>query len=335
MFDKSIGMYVYEYTFLDDLSFIQPCENNSEINGFTIIEIFKKHGWEGDGEIGIIWLPPFLTDDGSTDGTYLWHVKQRNNGISYIISPCSIPIGYLGSNNSSGQTFSSISENTKINLKKLKNWQNEIISQQRYLDSIPDHPEKNKLIQRALISMHDNIISEFKVWIDSYYLDMLQEKYIYKNSKIKINLSKVKISANVVSQQDWEGLTEHHKNWLTQANFTSDAWNSFIEYSMNEKVKCLYSAAGFNPDKSIDNKIRTHIEIRNCIHHENGVVSGKLLKRMGGLKNLKLSSGEIYTKGDKLEISAATIISLLDALEGFVTSYRVFMRDFFFIKKSI
>ena len=53
-------------------------------------EEFRNNGWEGDGEIGLIWIPSFFfipppnTDHGQVFGTYIWHVKQHNNGTSYL-----------------------------------------------------------------------------------------------------------------------------------------------------------------------------------------------------------------------------------------------------------
>ena len=120
--------FVYQYEFLDDLSaIIDPYEskddfnileqNSKEILDQTIDEVkrlFHINGWEGDGHIGLIWVPPFI-DIGypeDTWGTYLWHVKQYNNGTSFIASPF------------------------KLDLKRLKN-QNEIISHNHYRNMEP------------------------------------------------------------------------------------------------------------------------------------------------------------------------------------------------------
>lgn len=51
----------------------------------AVKKIFLKNGWEGDGNIGLIWIPPFL--DQSNDDNYgnlVWHVKQSNNGTSFL-----------------------------------------------------------------------------------------------------------------------------------------------------------------------------------------------------------------------------------------------------------
>lgn len=70
----------------------------------TVIEIIKinlaKAGWDGDGEIAEIWIPPFvlssildeeikegynLVEDWKT-GFVLWYVKQKSDGLSFICS---------------------------------------------------------------------------------------------------------------------------------------------------------------------------------------------------------------------------------------------------------
>lgn len=90
--------HVFEYQFLDNLGFMY---NAKDILGFhnnynkLIYEIrnhFLRAGWEGDGVIQLLWFPPFLQigiED--TWGTVVWHVKQKNNGTSFIASPEIIP----------------------------------------------------------------------------------------------------------------------------------------------------------------------------------------------------------------------------------------------------
>jgi hypothetical protein len=55
--------------------------------------VFKAMGWEGDGTLGIIWVPPFMLKETDCYGLHVWHVKQSNNGTSWICAsePFSIP----------------------------------------------------------------------------------------------------------------------------------------------------------------------------------------------------------------------------------------------------
>jgi hypothetical protein len=52
---------------------------------------FLKEGWEGDGEVDLMWVPPFILKDqkqGSLfKGVVVWHVKQVNDGISWLLYP--------------------------------------------------------------------------------------------------------------------------------------------------------------------------------------------------------------------------------------------------------
>ncbi len=49
-----------------------------------VARLFRQAGWEGDGRIGLIWIPPFVIKNSDTWGELVWHVKQRNNGSSFI-----------------------------------------------------------------------------------------------------------------------------------------------------------------------------------------------------------------------------------------------------------
>ncbi len=95
------GYNVYTYTFLDDLSYIKNPRNYFKLepkeeidNAIHLVkERFSEYGWEGDGAIGIIWLPPFIDVGIENDwGTSIWHVKQRNNGISFLA--CDYPLDF-------------------------------------------------------------------------------------------------------------------------------------------------------------------------------------------------------------------------------------------------
>ena len=61
-------------------------------------ELFKEMGWAGDGEIELLWLPAFIfpvSDRISPAGVVIWHVKQGEDGISYLLSPVRLPFEYF------------------------------------------------------------------------------------------------------------------------------------------------------------------------------------------------------------------------------------------------
>ena len=95
---------VRSYSYLDDLSFIQPLDTFAKMQGIksdtlkeAASELFKRNGWEGDGDIGVIWLPPFAVgaELEDTSGIYVLHVKQSNNGTSWLASEHTLPFDNL------------------------------------------------------------------------------------------------------------------------------------------------------------------------------------------------------------------------------------------------
>lgn len=85
------SFYIYKFEYIDCHEFIK---NPSDVPEYifdalpkldNVKKALKDYGWEGDGEFGIIWIPPFLMPVYDA-GIYLWHVKQSNNGISFLAS---------------------------------------------------------------------------------------------------------------------------------------------------------------------------------------------------------------------------------------------------------
>jgi hypothetical protein len=101
-------LIVYRYEHLDDLGFVRRPEdvyadmdpNALEQRTASVRAALLSAGWEGDGDLSVIWLPPFV-DVGVEDtwGTYLWHVKQSNNGTSWIASFCPLTFRRLEEQN--------------------------------------------------------------------------------------------------------------------------------------------------------------------------------------------------------------------------------------------
>ncbi|MEZ0175554.1 MAG: toll/interleukin-1 receptor domain-containing protein [Candidatus Reddybacter sp.] len=92
----------YEYQHIDVLEYMPSAETvlQHTPNRDEIIKNVKKKlsddGWEGDGEIQILWVPPFVgagVED--TWGFAIWFVKQSNNGTAFMASPVSLPFSRL------------------------------------------------------------------------------------------------------------------------------------------------------------------------------------------------------------------------------------------------
>lgn len=92
--EKLNSFFKNSYEWIDNLNFtISPsdCLENAEEYIVIAKEIFTEMGWYGDGEIQLIWIPPFMFDGIRTqrfsNGIVIWHVKQEEDGISWILSP--------------------------------------------------------------------------------------------------------------------------------------------------------------------------------------------------------------------------------------------------------
>lgn len=92
--EKLNSFFKNSYEWIDNLNFtISPsdCLENAEEYVVIAKEIFTEMGWHGDGAIQLIWIPPFMFDGIRTqrfsNGIVIWHVKQKEDGISWILSP--------------------------------------------------------------------------------------------------------------------------------------------------------------------------------------------------------------------------------------------------------
>lgn len=99
---------VYSYGHLDTLAYMKDAREilqrtpaGKQILSHVRMRLLEA-GWEGDGIIQLMWLPPFL-DAGVQDsfGLCVWHVKQRNNGTSWLASPIPLPFKRLLEQNTS------------------------------------------------------------------------------------------------------------------------------------------------------------------------------------------------------------------------------------------
>ena len=100
------NFYVYHYEHIDILE-LMPLSDAvlNKYRGYkNLINAIKnkltESGWEGDGEIQLLWLPPFCDLPAEDSyGTIAWLVKQKNNGTAFICSPCELNYKCLSDQN--------------------------------------------------------------------------------------------------------------------------------------------------------------------------------------------------------------------------------------------
>lgn len=98
---------VYQYQHLDDYTFMPDARLVlGDFEGYEelaerVAQRFRRAGWEGDGTLTLMWFPPFVgAGIEDTHGLGVWHVKQSNNGTSWIASPIPLPFARLLGQNS-------------------------------------------------------------------------------------------------------------------------------------------------------------------------------------------------------------------------------------------
>ena len=96
---ESVADYhIYRYEWIDFHDYEKPAtdvlEGWSGAEDFltAIMRRWLDLGWEGDGTITTIWIPPFCIENmDSTRGVIVWHVKQLEDGTSWIASKHPLP----------------------------------------------------------------------------------------------------------------------------------------------------------------------------------------------------------------------------------------------------
>lgn len=93
------AFHAYQYHHVDVLEFMPRAQAVLEgvANAADVLEAVRGRlaaaGWEGDGDIRIMWIPPFIgAGIEDTWGIAVWFVKQSNNGTAFMASP--IPLRF-------------------------------------------------------------------------------------------------------------------------------------------------------------------------------------------------------------------------------------------------
>ena len=98
---KINGFWITMFHYIDDERGLLPIEtpfqgllgdynpDPTRVTRFRLMlsDAFSQAGWEGDGVINCIAIPPFLRADGDCYFGFMFHVKQDNNGTSWLGYP--------------------------------------------------------------------------------------------------------------------------------------------------------------------------------------------------------------------------------------------------------
>lgn len=325
--DYEVIIRVEQYQFIDNLAHIIPPEqvfdDDERLSLLAKVEeAFKDAGWEGDGDIGLIWLPPFANDIcEDTFGRYIWHVKQDNNGISFL--------GYVEYALEGGdadlpakrpadrsETITESHSNYLVGVtEKLKGL---LLEAER----ISTETDFSALYLLTLNSIQNQAVSELIDYIDEVYLEFA-EHVLGQNNPDQIRLTKAKINLplDTISAGVEDGYLD---SWLTLKSITSALWKDFKFWPFRNKLKEICSCVEFDCPDEIRSALWKHIEIRNAIQHHNSQFTKDISKSLG---QASICIAEDETAGrtvnlwQTIELTHYEIGLFLDAIKKFVISY--------------
>lgn len=347
--DENIKNYfVYEYHFLDDLSAVlRPIEvyswfgitdtkeNKKKIDKTVreVRELFLRNGWEGDGQIGVIWVPPFIDIgfDEDTWGSYLWHVKQSNNGTSFFASPIPLKLKRLQEQNDeisindyrNMEPINIIQNSAEGFLKRLDKEKKMFDEEINILEKEKDEVSKN-ILEKLLGYTQCDLIAQFIDFLNDCYLSILIEVLRDGNkSKIKLRKSAVKIDLSKHNHHEIGITDEEGANWMSLQMFITDIWHSYMFEPFDEKYRRLTSSLDYAATQVKRDFLFKHVVIRNCIQHHDWQLDANSLKVIGKEKiEISTESKPIeIVKWKIIQLTKTEIILLFDNLNLFVKEF--------------
>lgn len=348
------GYTVYQYTFLDDLSFIRsPAEYIAATSIFSLERLsadeivavvrhrFLAAGWEGDGEIGVLWLPPFVgvgVED--TWGTYVWHVKQGNNGISFLLSPVSLDFARLASQNEEfrphrerGTPVSIVRGEADELQEAARRIADELTQSLASLVAVTDQAVATRVKDTLLAHNQGLLIRALNEFLDDCYLRFLIEAMNGNRAKLKLRKSRVQLSP---PQELDEDLGDESQNWLTVQGVISDMWRAYKFEPYKSKVEMLFKSVDFELERQAVHFIAKHVLLRNCVQHHKGHLDGESLQQLGLVEvRVKSAAGDVViSRGKPILLFKEELADLSSSLIKLATEFdahvwkRVSARDY-------
>lgn len=305
--------YVYEYTFLDDLSFIKaPAEvflDSDPVQLDTTIEAvrskFLQAHWEGDGDIGILWLPPFVSvgvED--TCGAYIWHVKQNNDGISFLASAYPLSFPRLDWQNRhheiaepGGRSVNIVDTAVSGLRRDIESHKTQLLKNLDHVRLLPAGDVVDVIVSDLLVHYQGLLVRTLTEFLDDCYLHFLIE-VINNGNAGKIKLQKAKIHIDPHHYQPDEDLDDPLSSgateWLTLRSLITDLWKGFKFEPYKTKLQMLFGAVEFKLEEKVQSELTKHVMLRNCIEHHEGKLNKDSLRHCGTTNVTMLKADSIY-----------------------------------------
>ena len=298
---KTVADYhVYSYEHVDELAFVLPpsiveaeCHYGTGVAALEpdIAELFLANGWEGDGDIGLMWLPPFVGPWGSS-GQLVWFVKQVNNGTSFLASDFPLPYHDLHDDEVYDDTTDGLNEPidrfaglipesiVHVAREVLDEKVEEVVSALELdLGAVSTLPLTSKVACHLAERAQGQMVQELMSFLDDAYLRILIE-VVRDGNKSKVRLRKSKANVNVASYQpdDFDGDAD---GFFTVNGLISDLWAAYKFEPFNVKLEMLIKPLDFALSVTLKDDLRKHVALRNAVQHHGGWIGKELVASIG------------------------------------------------------
>ena len=334
------SLFVYSYEHIDELGFARtpseafPEYTESELAEVvtTVQEAFQQSGWEGDGNLNVLWIPPFIdTRLEFTSGTRVWHVKQKNNGISWLACSEPLMLEPLLRQNSiipRGAVEIGILDESSCRFKAdlaqmVQETEEEIVTLEADVlqSSIGD-----RVVGKILRHVQGRMVARLQEYLDDCYLTLLHEVIVGGN-RADLKLRKLPTKLALDTYQ-WEGVIEADaQTWFTLSGVVSDAWAAFRFLPFNQKTESLCGAFGLKLDPSLKHEMRKNVLLRNCIEHNDGQVGKDILRKLG-VTNIQILNGDALEAHSKIEFTLEEIRATGSAGSSFAECVMAAVNDY-------
>lgn len=201
---------IEHYEYIDNLHFmIAPSEflDNAEAYISVVRELFLEAGWEGDGEIKLLWIPPFCIETDDTmweypQGEVIWHTKQKSDGISWLAIPEKL-VAFMAKAKS---PFNEKTMNNPTNLYDL-------LRQMKLRFGMYIQPQTLWALQNFIngyqTALHTHQIVE-NGFIDKEFADFVAQKYgFYESTAGYVNMILAVVTGFDPKNMDWDKFGKH------------------------------------------------------------------------------------------------------------------------------
>lgn len=262
-----------------------------------------------------------------TWGTYVWHVKQSNNGTSWLASETSLDFRRLRQQNEHLSRRDSLSVGIMFTAcNTLQKRVLRVVSDvSRQLKALPTRPIaimteiQGELAQAA----QGELVAQLNYFLDDCYLEVLQEVLDFGNTS-RLLLGKFKASLSPMAyipelNEESAGTRDAESGqWFTTKGLISDIWQSYKFEPFKQKAEMLFKACEYKVDAGIHSSIMKHVLLRNCIqHHERQVTADAL--RQAGLKEFTVLQRNGSTvklgRGARISFSLSELVEFAKQLD--------------------